>query len=141
VEFACENGVPYAIDFMNPAPDADLHSVGRASFDWIVNAGRSLAVKKAREGDKSARSCDGLRAWRRGSTYCCEEELRQEDRCEKERDWYLVPRGLYLDLGARMQHRFCTLALLAAALVAPLQAKQEASETPAALPDPCARWA
>src|SRR5882724_309405 len=32
VEFACENGVPYAIDFMNPAPDADLHSVGRASF-------------------------------------------------------------------------------------------------------------
>ena len=28
VEFAVEDGVPYAIDFMNPAPDADLHSVG-----------------------------------------------------------------------------------------------------------------
>ena len=24
VEFAVENGIPYAIDFMNPAPDADL---------------------------------------------------------------------------------------------------------------------
>ena len=29
VEFAVEDGVPYAIDFMNPAPDADPHSVGR----------------------------------------------------------------------------------------------------------------
>ena len=28
VEFAVEDGMPYAIDFMNPAPDADLHSVG-----------------------------------------------------------------------------------------------------------------
>ena len=28
VELAAENGIPYAIDFMNPAPDADLHSVG-----------------------------------------------------------------------------------------------------------------
>ena len=28
VEFAVEDGIPYAIDFMNPAPDADLHSVG-----------------------------------------------------------------------------------------------------------------
>ena len=48
VEFAVENGVPYAIDFMNPAPDADLHSVGRANFDWIVDAVAALAVKKAR---------------------------------------------------------------------------------------------
>ena len=28
VEFAVEDGVPYAIDFMNPAPDADVNSVG-----------------------------------------------------------------------------------------------------------------
>ena len=28
VEFAVEDGVPYAIDFMNPAPDADYNSVG-----------------------------------------------------------------------------------------------------------------
>ena len=49
VEFAVEDGVPYAIDFMNPAPDADLHSVGQANFDWIVNAVAKLAVKKATE--------------------------------------------------------------------------------------------
>ncbi|HEV8661470.1 MAG TPA: hypothetical protein VGS96_22960 [Thermoanaerobaculia bacterium] len=37
VEFAVRDGVPYAIDFMNAAPDADLYSVGQANFDWMVN--------------------------------------------------------------------------------------------------------
>jgi hypothetical protein len=49
VEFAVENGVPYAIDFMNPAPDADLHSVGQANFDWVVGRVAELAVKKVFE--------------------------------------------------------------------------------------------
>lgn len=49
VEFAVENGVPYAIDFMNPAPDADLHSVGQVNFDWIVGRVAELAVKRALE--------------------------------------------------------------------------------------------
>jgi glutathione synthase/RimK-type ligase-like ATP-grasp enzyme len=48
VEFAVEKGVPYAIDFMNPAPDADLHSVGPANFDWIVKEVADLAIAKAR---------------------------------------------------------------------------------------------
>jgi hypothetical protein len=48
VEFAVEDGIPYAIDFMNPAPDADLHSVGAANFEWIVSAVAELAVKKAK---------------------------------------------------------------------------------------------
>jgi hypothetical protein len=47
VEFAVEDGVPYAIDFMNPAPDAELRSVGPANFGWIVNAVSEMAVKKA----------------------------------------------------------------------------------------------
>jgi hypothetical protein len=47
VEFAVEDGVPYAIDFLNPAPDADINSVGRENFDWIVNAVAEMAVKKA----------------------------------------------------------------------------------------------
>jgi hypothetical protein len=47
VEFAVENGIPYAIDFMNPAPDADLHSVGTANFDWIVREVADLAIAKA----------------------------------------------------------------------------------------------
>ncbi|MBV8475790.1 MAG: hypothetical protein JOZ36_03905, partial [Acidobacteria bacterium] len=54
VEFAVENGVPYAIDFMNPAPDADIHSVGAENFAWVVNAVAELAVKKALNSDNPA---------------------------------------------------------------------------------------
>jgi glutathione synthase/RimK-type ligase-like ATP-grasp enzyme len=49
VEFAVENGIPYAIDFMNPAPDAGLESVGPANFRWIVDAVAEMAVKRALE--------------------------------------------------------------------------------------------
>jgi hypothetical protein len=49
LEFAVEDGVPYAIDFLNPAPDAERTSVGDANFDWIVNAVAEFAVKKAQE--------------------------------------------------------------------------------------------
>jgi len=55
VEFAVEGGVPYAIDFMNPAPDADINSVGRENFDWIVNAVAEMAVKKALSDENPAR--------------------------------------------------------------------------------------
>jgi hypothetical protein len=48
VEFAVENGIPYAIDFMNPAPDADLNSVGAANFEWIVREVADMAIAKAR---------------------------------------------------------------------------------------------
>jgi len=49
VEFAVEDGVPYAIDFMNPAPDAGLESVGQANFDWIIKEVADLAIAKARQ--------------------------------------------------------------------------------------------
>jgi glutathione synthase/RimK-type ligase-like ATP-grasp enzyme len=49
VEFACRNGVPYAIDFLNPAPDADYYSVGPENFEWIVNAVAELAISKAQQ--------------------------------------------------------------------------------------------
>lgn len=49
VEFAVEDGIPYAIDFMNPAPDADYHSVGPDNFEWIVDKVARLAIKKAGE--------------------------------------------------------------------------------------------
>jgi hypothetical protein len=48
VEFAVEDGIPYAIDFMNPAPDADLQSVGQVNFDWIVREVADLAIAKAK---------------------------------------------------------------------------------------------
>jgi hypothetical protein len=36
VEFAIRGGIPYAIDFMNAAPDADVYSVGKENFGWMV---------------------------------------------------------------------------------------------------------
>ena len=42
-----EEGVPYAIDFLNPAPDAELQSVGKKNFDWIVDAVAEYAVEEA----------------------------------------------------------------------------------------------
>lgn len=47
VEFGVQNGVPYAIDFCNPAPDADIASVGKANFDWIVENAANFAIERA----------------------------------------------------------------------------------------------
>lgn len=47
VEFAVRGGIPYAIDFMNPAPDADYNSVGAENFEWVVKAMSKLLVSKA----------------------------------------------------------------------------------------------
>ena len=48
VEFAVRGGIPYAIDFTNPAPDADVRSVGEANFEWMVqNHGRNLGGPRA----------------------------------------------------------------------------------------------
>ena len=41
------NGIPYAIDFCNPAPDADVHSVGQENYDWIVENAANFAIEKA----------------------------------------------------------------------------------------------
>jgi hypothetical protein len=48
VEFAVHQGVPYAIDFCNPAPDADLFSIGQENFDWVVETVASYAIERAR---------------------------------------------------------------------------------------------
>jgi len=55
VEFAVENGIPYAIDFLNPAPDAEVTSVGQENFEWIVNAVAEMAIKLAQSGASPAR--------------------------------------------------------------------------------------
>jgi glutathione synthase/RimK-type ligase-like ATP-grasp enzyme len=36
IEFAIRDGIPYAIDYMNPAPDADRQSVQEDNFLWVV---------------------------------------------------------------------------------------------------------
>jgi glutathione synthase/RimK-type ligase-like ATP-grasp enzyme len=47
VEFAVRKGVPIAIDFTNPAPDADLKSVGKANFDWVIQNLAEYLVHRA----------------------------------------------------------------------------------------------
>jgi glutathione synthase/RimK-type ligase-like ATP-grasp enzyme len=47
VELAVKDGVPYAIDFCNPAPDADLQSVGAENFEWVVETAANYAIETA----------------------------------------------------------------------------------------------
>ncbi len=47
VELAVRDGVPYAIDFCNPAPDADIKSVGEDNFQWVVDTAATYAIEKA----------------------------------------------------------------------------------------------
>lgn len=48
VEFAVRDGVPIAIDFCNPAPDADIYSVGPDNFEWVVEASANMAIERAK---------------------------------------------------------------------------------------------
>ncbi|MBX3282511.1 MAG: hypothetical protein KF756_08550 [Acidobacteria bacterium] len=50
VEFAIKDGIPYAIDFMNPAPDAELASVGEYNHRWIVDNMTDFILKKLEKG-------------------------------------------------------------------------------------------
>ncbi len=47
VEFAIRDGVPYAIDFWNPAPDAERTSVGDENFEWVVETAANYAIERA----------------------------------------------------------------------------------------------
>ena len=49
VELAVRDGVPYAIDFCNPAPDAERTSVGEENFSWVVETAANYAIEKAME--------------------------------------------------------------------------------------------
>ncbi|MBK6362392.1 MAG: hypothetical protein IPG18_03410 [Saprospiraceae bacterium] len=49
VEFAVRDGIPYAIDFCNPAPDAEVSSVGQENYEWIVENAAQMAIDKAKK--------------------------------------------------------------------------------------------
>ena len=51
VEFAVRDGVPIAIDFCNPAPDAEITSVGETNFEWIVENAAEMAIEFAQAND------------------------------------------------------------------------------------------
>jgi hypothetical protein len=47
MEWAVRDGVPYAIDFMNPAPDMDVNSLTPEYFAWTVQRMADMAIKLA----------------------------------------------------------------------------------------------
>jgi hypothetical protein len=50
LEFAVRDGVPYAIDFLNPAPDADPASVGDENFRWVLEHSAQWLIERVAEG-------------------------------------------------------------------------------------------
>jgi hypothetical protein len=49
IEWAIRDGVPYAIDFMNPAPDMDVNSLGYEFHRWCVEHMADMCLRLARE--------------------------------------------------------------------------------------------
>jgi glutathione synthase/RimK-type ligase-like ATP-grasp enzyme len=47
VELAIRDGIPFAIDFGNPAPDAERTSVGEENFEWVVETAANYAIERA----------------------------------------------------------------------------------------------
>jgi hypothetical protein len=50
VEFAVRDDTPYAIDWLNPAPDMDYHSVTPTYFEWVVENMADLVIERALQG-------------------------------------------------------------------------------------------
>ncbi len=50
VEFAVQDGIPYAIDFTNPAPDAERTSVGDENFEWVIEHAAQYLIELAKKG-------------------------------------------------------------------------------------------
>ena len=49
LEFAVRDGIPYAIDFMNPAPDMDINSLTPHYFEWAVKHMADMAIRFAKQ--------------------------------------------------------------------------------------------
>jgi hypothetical protein len=59
VEFAIKDGIPYAIDFTNPAPDMDIWSIFEKHFEIVVDWMVDFSVKMAK--DRSGTMTEGYR--------------------------------------------------------------------------------
>jgi hypothetical protein len=49
-EFAVRDGIPYAIDWLNPAPDMDYYSITPTNFEWVVENMTNLVIERATQG-------------------------------------------------------------------------------------------
>jgi len=47
IEFTIKDGVPYAIDFMNPAPDMDINSITPHYFAWAIKTMADFCIEMA----------------------------------------------------------------------------------------------
>lgn len=56
LEYAVRDGIPYAIDFMNPAPDADSFSVGPENFQWMLDHVSDMVIRYALEGEPTRKA-------------------------------------------------------------------------------------
>jgi hypothetical protein len=64
VEFALNGDVPYAIDYMNSAPDFDITSLGEQHFAWVVKKMAELVIDLAKSRPSSTYRWDALLASR-----------------------------------------------------------------------------
>jgi hypothetical protein len=53
IEFGVEDGVPYAIDFLNPAPDFERDRITPFYFDMVVDRMSKLVIDRAQHGPPS----------------------------------------------------------------------------------------
>jgi hypothetical protein len=53
IEFAVKDGVPYAIDFLNPAPDFERERITDFYFDLVVEKMARLVIDRALRGQAS----------------------------------------------------------------------------------------
>jgi hypothetical protein len=54
LEYAIRGDVPYAIDFMNCAPDMDIYSLTPTYFEWAVTHMADLAIRLAKNPRRQA---------------------------------------------------------------------------------------
>jgi len=50
IEFAVQDGIPYAIDFLNPAPDFERHRITPHYFDLVIDKMSNLVIDRALNG-------------------------------------------------------------------------------------------
>lgn len=90
VEMAVRDGIPYAIDFCNPAPDADIKSVGQENFEWVVEHASKMAVERAQAQKPGKDNLtwgtfvrDGVSSFEGRETSVAKAELKEKPKVEK----------------------------------------------------------
>ena len=67
LEFAVRDGIPYAIDFLNPAPDAAVDSVGEDNFRWVVEHAAKWLIERVEQRRRAPRRLPlARRSWPAG---------------------------------------------------------------------------